>query len=1377
MALLTLTFAWLSLLGQHERLWQRLPVTAADRYAGDGLGLVIPERPGLALLESACGEDLSWIARLLPASKRKELAACLNEPTRLDSQVHWRVLAPAALTLLDEQILAAQAWQDTERRRGPDRQVRLRDRLRSLIEPPEQGWRRFLPDAGTPVSTRTPMGPELTPSRLSAGLAQRLDQARLDREAWAALAAGDTTVDDSGPPALAGVRWRARALRASGWTLLVDHGEPQPRAHLVSDRSSLADLLERQRRAQAHAQRWHEGDPLSGLRELPLAMALGSLLLLAVVAWRQPRAGAVLCWGAATLLPALGALLLTDLSLTGSPALRHLAARQFLDAAGVDLVLALPGGVSLWWPLVLPGPLLCLMHRQPSGLARTSDPMRKRLAVLERPVPALALGVLPAVLLCVLMLTFNRAAALSELLIGLACLGLALAVASTAAQANAGIPPSWRHTLLVAALAGGAMLTAMLRNDHGHAAIAVVLLGLWAWMFRPWLASATAGLITASLLAALLWTAQDASPVDLLHTGTHLLPAHVQERFEAMQDPFGAATSDLARVQWLMASAGPAGWGAGYVPWQGLQPGANEAGLPLQGPSDYVPALWIALWGPSIGLGLIGLALLLFCAAAVRGLRVALAPGRRTAHRALAAWGGLGCAAVATKIVLSTSGVAGLLPLTGLPVALLGYGPVANAAAAFYLFLALGTPDRHTQAGTRAKGVWRQGTGPASVGHVRRRMAALSYLLGLLIGAGLLWCIQHWAREGDRTDRPTRHLPQFDVRLRQALATSLTRVGTDVATSDVAACPPLYRVVADWNRLLEQAGHARHIDAGTLWRELATEQTPDCRSSARRLGLALERDRHSAATSGAMLVVLARQVGTRDVWWARPGCLLESPPDRFPSAAVAVGRGLPVLDCDEEARHALGELSYAKSLDPWLLASARPGIERLLQEPAGSSVVNHHPVRQGRAVMVTLDAVLQSQAERWVRCLTGHLSTCPVDERGRPAAPTAPRSDQRLRAGAMGLLLAEVDSGRVLAMAGAVSTCTRANLQRMATDDLALRSAEDCAQRPDRRNAWVLGHHPATWAVPPGSAIKPLALLSGIESGQVPRTDDERWKHILAESRLRAPVQSLALSSAKRYLPLIERLLPPRAELIAGGRSDGWWITNADGLAGLRPSTLDFEQVEAMRQEKAQGKDLDRLHPASQVRAYLDARRLADTALGAADASVSAWGLMEVWRAVDLRARGHDDAPKAHLIAGLGAATETVHQTDLRAFSADAARRVLAATSGVTASHWQGTAQGSCRRVFGHCDPQGVATLSGKTGSADFLQAEDSPHVKAGQQWPAKLFAAVFTGSDGRRYVVSAMSLRAREAGSDTLELKSSAAAEAALGLVRSLQAPLASPS
>ena len=77
---------------------------------------------------------------------------------------------------------------------------------------------------------------------------------------------------------------------------------------------------------------------------------------------------------------------------------------------------------------------------------------------------------------------------------------------------------------------------------------------------------------------------------------------------------------------------------------------------------------------------------------------------------------------------------------------------------------------------------------------------------------------------------------------------------------------------------------------------------------------------------------------------------------------------------------------------------------------------------------------------------------------GEDSAQTA--ASNALRAGAMGITVARVDTGRVVAMAGAVSDCTLDHLARAAVPDAngqtpAVRGNARCAQLPDQRSAWL----------------------------------------------------------------------------------------------------------------------------------------------------------------------------------------------------------------------------------------------------------------------------------------------------------------------------------
>ena len=145
------------------------------------------------------------------------------------------------------------------------------------------------------------------------------------------------------------------------------------------------------------------------------------------------------------------------------------------------------------------------------------------------------------------------------------------------------------------------------------------------------------------------------------------------------------------------------------------------------------------------------------------------------------------------------------------------------------------------------------------------------------------------------------------------------------------------------------------------------------------------------------------------------------------------------------------------------------------------------------------------------------------------------------------------------------------------------------------------------------------------------------------------------------------------------------------------------------------------------------------------------------------------DVPTAtHLLERPG---QAVPRASLALGSAAGAARVIGMTTGITSTQWKGTAQGSCRVVFGSCPATDLPDLAGKTGTADFLTGEDSPYVKDGLQIPAKLFGGVFT-AQGKRWAITVMALRNRDARGTSLDLQSSAAAEAGLTLVREMRRP-----
>lgn len=1420
-AVFVLGWAFIAL--QHEAQWHRLPSGTVDRFVADRIAAPLPSRLPAQALQALCTQSPGLMARWLPSEARREIARCLNAleaplPTTASGQVpvpSGSALQTAADTYrqaLLAQVAAAQAWWQAFDAQAPAARAALAAELAQLQQGPSA------PGASPLTLLTTIIQPGLSALGWAPRWAERESLARpvpadapaqLLRRRVAVTQALLQAVPIQAPTA---IQVRQLGLAATGLALVQELDEVPARAHLTSDKATLADALEWVRRGQALAALGYSLPQLNGIGSMLL---LSAALLVAAVAATGARGSVLLLWVGATQLLGLGALLLTDLALTGDVSMRTLAVRQFLwlgNGSG-GLALALPlranasasPGWALWWPLLLLAALLILLRALQWADARRGVANAAAQLAL-RPAEAWAdwgaapgRGGLQALALVLLGLAaiglLGMPAAVSEWLIALGCLGLATYVARQTPLANLGGRLQWPGLVVV----GGAMLAAvggaLWRGDLGHALVALAMGGSFLWLFGGRLLRVLVVAVALAGLALLLLGHVQGHQTEPLATLIGWLPPHAQDRMNALFDPFLADSSDLARTRWLMRSAGSTGWGVGYVPWMGLSPARVHEGLPLQGPSDYVTALLVAQWGAWGGLSAMAAVLLVFGAAAFVGARTAFAAGMAPGWRLLAGLGLFGCVVMAGKVLLSAGGVLGLLPLTGLPVSLLGYGPVSLLAGLLYLALALGCAGAAPAA--QGGGVSLQPLASAD-GAVRRRSRSLALIsvagLVLLVAGGL------WRLQADVLQAPALHTSAPRLALAQAIADAIVTSdakAAPAAPTGLAAssgCAAFEQVVQAWNQRLAalpgSAASAWHLNGAALLARRGVVGDKACRSLARDLGHMLDTDWHRLLgelagprrTASALPITGgqirtkpqadARDYRTPNAWWGVPGCV------RPVGADVAPCR---LLGPDADG---LGDALWT---DPWLHQELLPRLQTAVRTPQGERVLNHRAVPTGPVLTQTLDAQLQATAQRIADCYTARRS-------GADCAAALPRDaawrarhfgPDGLRAGALGLVLTEVDSGRVVALAGALSDCSAQALQRPAHAATphqvpALWGEQPCAQLPDQRSSFLLTQHPALWMVGPGSSLKTLAALAGVEAGHIARADDERWKSILAESHEQAPVQAAALAAGPRYLATLAAagFGAPPSDLMWGAPMAAsadttpsatlgvrWRPASRSGQEQLRPVAMDFATMQALRREKEQGLDVDRRHGHARITEYLAARRLADTAIGSADLRISALGLADVWRRLDLTARGRTSAAAPHLLERAGLAQPPVA---MGLGQAEAARRVIGMTGGITSSAWKGTAQGSCRVVFGACPPEGLPGLSGKTGTADFLLAEDSPWVKPGLQLPAKLFGGVFS-AHGQRYAVAVMVLRNRDAGGRTLDLQSSAAAEAALTLVREM--------
>jgi cell division protein FtsW (lipid II flippase) len=1390
---------------QQALLWQRLAPAAADRYALDQLRLDTPIPPpmGWADLDSLCPAGAGLATWQLGAARRLAVARCLAEPGTLLDEQTARHEAGRLHQHVQAQLQAAEALRlAIQQQLAPQTQT-LRAQLRMLQQHPGDpltrygSWLLQQPALralfALPTSQRVPLPHEATDPD-TAGQWEAL----IRRTQAASAQARALPLREQLVPL---------ALLASGLAIERDYGDVPATARLVTQRDSLAASLERQRRAQWRAQ---QGFSLAGLQSVPwallssVAVLLAGLGLASAVGLNRVRRATwahALAWPVVGALLCLGALVLSDLALTADPALRYLADRQYLHfsagASAWPLTVSWQiGGLEplrLWWPLLaVAGMLVVLCSLHPQGSLWLA-PVRAWLDASSSP----RRGWLPVVTLLAmataLLWLVGLAAAVSEGLMFLGAVGLATVMARQAALLNArgDVPLRGLIVAIIAVLcaAGGAVL----RGDLGHAlvaaGVATAFVALAGHRAARW--ALLAGLLAAAGLLGFLALA------GTVPEWGAWLPPHAQDRLQAWLNPLGANASDIARVHWLVEGAGGTGWGLGYVPWQGLSRTAAHQGLPLQGPSDYVLGLTTAVWGLPLGVAAVGTLLMLMLLAAAVALRTAARPGIAPEWRFLASLGAWGCLLMAFKALLSLGGVSGVLPLTGLPVALLGYGPVTLFAALVYLGLALGSA--HVYAMHQPAVHWTAAHPAAPSGPLRQRIGlglGVAVMGLVLLGVAAAWALQRSAGAGGQV-----HTSQSRWAVAQALTRSLVPAGmapaaarpSDSPTAPI--CEHLSQVLQAWNQQLSLRASASHhprawqVDTARLLHELPLASPAECRQVARQLGTLLQSGGLRTLAPANDTITRAPQprwqdYSTQNAWWGLPGSLL---------ATTAAGT-TPVAADDP----------FALLQDPWLQRELAPRLHAALRQPA--SWVQHHVRRVpvGPQLALSLDAHWQPLAQRVADCFTGrrHGAECdtatPADPGWRARFAASPDS---IRAGALGLVVLDVDSGRIVALSGALSDCTRHALARPAQTDAsgrtpALLPGQACAQLPDARSAWLVDQHPALWAVPPGSALKPLAFAAGADAAvlsaalSVPAgaasagaadTTDAHWLRILARSDERLPVQRAALAAGPRYL---DALRAPgyggQGHDILWGLGEGssaaathWRHAAPSGTQGLRAVRMSLDEAERIRADKQAGQNVDARLGSAVMAEFVAARRLADTSVGGADLRVDALALATLWQGLDRRARGLDDAPAPHVARHplLRAETRPLH-----ALSVAAARRTLKVTAGVTASAAGGTAQGSCRLAMGSCPATGWPTLSGKTGSADFLAEEDSPWVKAGQQLPAKLFGAVFTGADGRRYAIAAMGLRVRQGASHTLELSASAPAEAVLIMARHMMAPPARP-
>lgn len=1413
---LLVALGWAVVAHQRDAMLARLPDASVDRYVADRTPVALP-RPmpvmDMALLcppSAGLGGWRQWWS----AQQRRALATCLHG---LASQPPADAVLEQALERysreLQAQIDVAGRWLQAHEAQAAAERVALLEGLDALrrAQTGPLSWlvahTPWLADAWPAAGgVRMPLGRD--------GVEDAAVVARM-RRALAQAQAELATPWRNRPQAERLERVRTLGLLVAGRSLKVDAAAPGTQAVLVSDRQALADVLEWQRRAQAFVQ---QGFGLERMWLAADALLLGAALVL-LVATLGGQAPWV--WGMAGLGLGASHLLMLDLALSGPPGLRYLAERQFVGLSvgerWLPLLAEVPvpingASVMLWWPWVVVALCLLLLRTVRAGSGPGLWPVRLWVQWgdhgLGRVLQALVLmGVAAGALVGV-----GMAAAVSELLMWLACVGVATYWARHAALASVsdGIEHRSAWGVLVAMLV--ALGLSYQRGDLGHALVALCVGLLFVWLFaRPalrWGLTAVVAAAAATLWAS-LWLGEFLPPLNRLVAG---LPEHGQARFMAMLDPFTVDNSDMARVRWLMDSGGTEGWGLGWVPWQGLAQTGAMTTLPLQGPSDYALAVLTATWGSAVAVGLLGMVLALWLLAAWHAARVATRSGQTVAVRWLAALGLFGAVVMVIKVLLSMGGVAGWLPLTGLPVTWLGYGPVSHFMAMLYLVCAVGL--LHVRPSTApVKGVSLHADAAQGGRLLQRTSRLMQTTAGLTVAAlgATAWLVWHVPEGG----RDNTHLARDRHETASQVAAWLYTPGADHApgmrnkATDSAtpalpapACPELEPALQALQAALASPRRTTpyQLDAAALLGQEMGERS--CQAWAHRLTRLRQLDlaktlalvpaaqkRAAKAATGGLPELPQSDFTTANPWWGLPGCVslgqTAAATADTPAPAPAPQPQSPVIGQRCTAASAQGGWQSVLD-DTWLVDALAMRLPAITRSPSGQTVeVHRRAVAVGKDVHLTIDPAMQTLATAIARCYTGVWQGAACERVLPRTAHIRERhfSGRSHRSGVLGMTVLDADSGEVLAMAGAVSDCSRSALGRKATTRStnpklrpALLDGQWCAQVPDQQSAYLLEHSPALWTVPPGSALKPWVFAAGVDSGVIAPAQQAAWLPILAESHDQITVERTALHAQARWIAMLghagfEHAQPKRPwqDLLSGrtpptGQPRVWATQAFEGWEQLKASPMDFATMERIRQEKKQGVNVDKKYGHSTISAYLDAQELTSASIGGGSLRISTLGLAQTWLLLDRRARNLPQAVWPHMVRG--SALQRDWQADMP--SVQAAQRSLQVTQGVTASRYDGTAQGSCREVFGACPPNGVPAISGKTGTADALTAERSPDLKEGAQLPSRLFGGVFS-AQGRRLAVAVMTTRVRDASGVSLEHAPSAAAEAALTLAREL--------
>jgi len=363
----------------------------------------------------------------------------------------------------------------------------------------------------------------------------------------------------------------------------------------------------------------------------------------------------------------VGAALLLDWGLNGPAKFRLLIVRHLLYWHNVPLLLLLA-------PAIISTRILC------SRFANIGTNIELALDVLSHGWSRRQLALTIALwVICSAVAVATGGAAASELVILMAVFPAAAACARRTESLVRDDPRSdWVLSALITSLIAIAAVVAKINGDTGHAAMAVAM----ALLLSLYIGQGRLIALTYAVTAVIVFWA---------YTHSMEIPT---SRFEERIAVWAGAKSligpdDLFRVREIATSGLPWGWGYGQTPWQGF---GAFTGAPLQLQSDYTaPALMAVLGWAGLVIALLVPAS--FACLGIAQLRKSTGPASRSSIFVLA-FSGWGCIAVAVRSLVSIAGSFGLLPLTGVPIAPLSFGPVAAAAALTYAMLAANNSPR-----------------------------------------------------------------------------------------------------------------------------------------------------------------------------------------------------------------------------------------------------------------------------------------------------------------------------------------------------------------------------------------------------------------------------------------------------------------------------------------------------------------------------------------------------------------------------------------------------------------------------------------------------------------------------------------------------------